>query len=118
VNLVLALQILTPVIYLIALLITIRSNRRLIKAMEGAHETAEVAMDLLDQMEQAHDPGRDAHERFARALETGMIRPPGTDDRPDPAARRAAAMAMAADMIGVMRRANLVMVDASPEDGE
>ena len=113
----LILKIVPPVLYGIALGFIWGSNRRLRRAVEAMRETAEVALDVLDQMERAHDPGRDVHERLAFAIEASMIRPPDDgDDRPDPAGRRVAAMAVAANLIEAINRANLILTTGDTDD--
>lgn len=80
-------------------------------------EELTVALDVLDLMERAHDPGREVHERLAFALESGLVRDAGDGKRSDPAGRRAAAMTLAASMIDAIGRANLELTTkAAPDD--
>jgi hypothetical protein len=83
----------------------IANTRRLRRLADLAGESAEVAFDMLEAMERAHDPGRDVHQRFAAALEARLIATEGPTV--EPARRRTVAMAMAGDMIEAIRRADL-----------
>jgi hypothetical protein len=83
--------------------------RRWSRIAEAALEQTEVALDQLQQMEVAHDPGRSVQNRLAAAFEAGLVRT-GGDPEPKVAARRAAAQAMAAEFIETCRRANLRIV--------
>lgn len=91
------------------------SNRRYRRLLDDVIDTATIALEILAAMEQAQDPGRDVHERLARALEPTVTLPPSFDNRPDEAGRRALAMERAALVIDAMRRANLRLVDGSDE---
>lgn len=88
---------------------------RKLRVLDELRDTTLLALELLELMEQSQDPGRDVHLRFAAGLEAGMLR---TEGLPDPAARRAAAMTMAAEMIGVIRRANLQLVAGEEPEPE
>lgn len=96
--------------------IAIAEARHARRQAARAQETAEVALDVLELMEQAHDPGRSVHNRLAAAMEASLVRMPddGPAD-PDVAGRRAAAQAMAAQFIETCRRADLRIVT---NDGE
>ncbi len=86
---------------------TVRASRRTIAML---HETAEVAIDKLEAMEQSQDPGREVSDRLARAFESRLI----TIDGPkvEPHHRRASAQVMAAQTIETIRLAKLALVDA------
>ena len=80
-----------------------------------AHRMIELNRELLERLElalQAQDPGRDIHERLARMMEATMVKSEGL---PDPAGRRAAAMAAAAGIIETVTSAKLRIV-AEDED--
>lgn len=82
----------------------------------AAAEAAEVALDALDRMEEAHDPGRDVQNRLAAVLEARMIFTSDGPAKPMPEARRAAAQAMAAQIIVDIRRADLVLSKGDAND--
>lgn len=83
--------------------------RRRALAAAGRAMAAEAA---LEAMTRAHDPGRDVHARLAAALEAGLVRDEGG---PDPAGRRAAAMALAATILETVARANLQLEAGDPD---
>lgn len=88
-------------------------NRRLVGEV---HDTARLALDALDAVEQSRDPGRDVHDRLARSFEARLILTDARDQAtPDPALRRAAAQTFAAQVIEDVQRANLALVDAEPD---
>jgi len=86
--------------------------RKVRQTRDAAIEVAEVAMDMLGLMEQAHDPGRDVADRLARSLEARMVTDRG--EKVEPAIRRAGAQVMAAHTIEAIRAANLVLSDGEP----
>lgn len=98
-----------PVVYLALATWAVLEVRKWRKLAEGALDTAQVALDALDRMEEARDPGRDVHTRLAAALEASVIVHSDGPPRPDPAMRRTLAMAMAGDMIAAARRARLLI---------
>lgn len=91
-------------------------TRHAIQFAHDALEQTEVALDLLGQMEEAHDPGRDVQNRLAAVLEARMIVTGGSTERPPIEARRAAAQAMAAQFIADVRRADLVLSKNNAHD--
>jgi hypothetical protein len=74
---------------------------------EWAHDTATVALEQLELMERAHDPGRDAHYRLAAALEAEIVVNNGP--KVEPEERRALAALVASRMLDTFRRAGLVI---------
>ena len=97
----------------VALGIALYTARIVHRRAEAEHQHALDAEAALDAMVVAHDPGRDVHQRLAAAMEADIIRSGGSA-KPDPAARRLAAMAMATKILETCRNANLQVVD---EDG-
>lgn len=81
------------------------------------HQAHLETMDAMDLMTRAQDPGREVHQRLAAAMEAGIIRT-GGPTIPEPAARRAAAMAMSAALLENVRRAGLriTLDDDTPVD--
>lgn len=95
---------------------SIAFTRRLQRRLDWANDNAEVALDILEQMEWARDPGRDVQNRLAAVMEATMISTSGDPDKPMPEARRAAAQTMAAQIMLDIRRADLVLAKKDPPD--
>lgn len=102
-----ALNVVGFVAYVIGLAVAAWLAKRARDEAAHAVDTALILLDMLEVTEEARDPGREVHERFARELEAGMVKDAGRANVP---MRRAAAMAMAANMIDAIDRAGLTLV--------
>ena len=96
---------LAPALAMTTVAISLVTSRRWLRTLALMQETLEVQDDLLDAMEMAQDPGREVHDRLARAIEARLVITDGP--RLEPGHRRAAAQAIAAQLIDDIRRANL-----------
>lgn len=86
--------------------------RRARQRSAWAHEQAEAAFEILELMEQAHDPGRDIQNRLAACLEAKMVDfsdGPIQREEGRRVARRLAAQTMASQIIMDIERADLVL---------